>query len=416
MFARFASLGLALALTLALADVACAQDDRERARAEFQRGVEAFGRDDFQTALDAFQEAYRLAPHPSVRVNIANCYERLNRPIEALFHFEHFLSEAERPTPQQRREVQAAITRLEQLVGHIQLQVTPDGAMVTIDGGETRRSPVIEPVRVTAGRHTVDIRLDGFVPEHQTVEVQGGQTARVTIRLQRPGVASAGTTGAGTAGGATSTTGSGATGSGTTGAGTSTVAASTGATSTGATSTGATSTGATETTTEAAATGETGTTTTVATTTTEETAEQPSSGGGAGFVLATPTIIAGAVTIAAAIGAAITGGLALSANSDFDRQVAIVQDPSSSPDVREQARIDGESAASDARTLAVVTDVMLVTTIVGAGATAFFLITTQDGGLLASGEHEAASSTGPRMVAVPIVTGDVAGVSLVGTF
>jgi tetratricopeptide (TPR) repeat protein len=66
-----------------------AQDDTARARTEFQRGVELFQGSDYQRALDAFQEAYRLAPHASVRLNIANCYEQLGRPVEALFHFEH---------------------------------------------------------------------------------------------------------------------------------------------------------------------------------------------------------------------------------------------------------------------------------------------------------------------------------------
>ena len=373
MWVRFASSGLALLLTLTLGAVTHAQDDRERARAEFQRGVEAFGRDDFQVALDAFQEAYRLAPHPAVRVNIANCYERLNRPLEALFHFEHFLSEAERPTAQQRREVQSAIDRLERLVGHIQLQITPDGAMATLDGGETRRAPVVQPVRVTAGSHTLEVRMDGYATHRQTIEVQGGQTARIAVRLDRATVASAATEPAA----ATVTE------------------------------------PAPETTTETTA---VATTETTITTTVPEEPVQPAEGGG-GFVLAPATIIAGAITIAAGIGAGVTGGLALAADSDFNGQVAIYEDPASTPAVREQARIDGEAAASNASTLALVTDVLLVTTIVGAGATVFFLITTQDGGMLGdSGESDSASASGVQMVAVPIVTGDVAGAAIVGTF
>src|SRR6478609_6664356 len=47
---------------------------RARARQNFQTGVAAYQRGDFSVALEAFLTAYRLAPHPTVRVNIANCY------------------------------------------------------------------------------------------------------------------------------------------------------------------------------------------------------------------------------------------------------------------------------------------------------------------------------------------------------
>ena len=63
-----------------------------------------------------------------VRVNIANSYERLSRPLEALVHFERFLVEATSASPQQRREVETAIRRLRQLVGAIEVHVVPDGA------------------------------------------------------------------------------------------------------------------------------------------------------------------------------------------------------------------------------------------------------------------------------------------------
>ncbi|MBN8612060.1 MAG: tetratricopeptide repeat protein, partial [Deltaproteobacteria bacterium] len=178
-----------------LTSSAWAQEDREAARAEFERGRSSFEAGAYREALDHFQEAYRLAPHPNVRVNIANCYDQLDRPIEALFHFEHFLTEADHPPAAQRREVETAMARLRTRVGAITLQITPDGAQITIDSTETRRAPVPEPVRVTAGSHVVEIQLDGYRPERQTVVVEGGGTARLALRLQRaePAVASTGT-------------------------------------------------------------------------------------------------------------------------------------------------------------------------------------------------------------------------------
>ncbi|UJR82540.1 PEGA domain-containing protein [Sandaracinus amylolyticus] len=353
---------VALALGIASSRAAAQDVDRERARTEFQRGVDAYGRADYPTALEAFQEAYRLAPHPMVRVNIANAYEQLDRPLEALFHFERFLAESPGASRDQRREVDAAVRRLRQRVGEIDLHVTPDGALVTIDGAEQRRAPIAEPVRVVAGDHTIDIQLDGYRAEHRTVSVAGGQTARVDVRLARAEAVAASGVGA--------------------------IAEPT------------TEPGGTE---PVVATAEPATEV-------EPIAEPeptpPSSGGG--FRILEGVWIAGAVTIAAGIAAGVTGGLALSANDDFERHVATYEDTSLPEAVREQARVDGRNAADTASTLAVVTDALLVTTILAAGTTAFLLITTQEGGMLADEETDVA--------VVPMVGEGLAGAMVLGSF
>ncbi|WP_157068903.1 PEGA domain-containing protein [Sandaracinus amylolyticus] len=352
-----------VALALGIASPrAAAQDDRERARVEFQRGVDAYGRADYQVALEAFQEAYRLAPHPMVRVNIANAYEQLDRPLEALFHFERFLAESTGASREQRREVDAAVRRLRQRVGELDLHVTPDGAVVTIDGTEQRRAPIAEPVRVVAGDHTIDIQLDGYRAERRTVTVAGGQTARVDVRLARAEAV---------------------------------VASGVGASPVEATGTEAEPV--------------------VASTEPEPVVEPiaepeptppPSSGGG--FRILEGVWVAGAITIAAGIAAGVTGGLALAANDDFERHVATYEDTSLPEAVREQARVDGREAADSASTLAVVTDALLITTILAAGTTAFLLITTQEGGMLADEETDVA--------VVPMVGESVAGAMVLGSF
>lgn len=335
---------VALLASSLVASTAGAQSDADRARAheEFERGVAAYTANDYRTALDAFQEAYRLAPHASVRLNIAHCYEQLDRPVEALFHFEHYLTEASSVTGAQRREIEGTIRDLRRRTGTITLQVTPDGATIVIDGSETRRAPVSEPVRVTAGDHSVVITLDGYATERQTVHVEGGGDARVAVRLQRGTVAS-------------STTGT-----------------------TGTTTTTTTTEEPTTTTTTTTETTESETEVTTTTTETTEVTEEPvpeSSGGGVRFTA--PVFIAGGVTVAAGIAWGITGGLALSENSAFEGDVATANDTSLSNDVREAARVSGRGHADSARTLAIVSDVMMVTTLVGLGATTFFFILAQ---------------------------------------
>jgi len=87
---------LALSLTSwAVPRPAQAQDapTRAAARAAFQGGVAAYDAGHYQAALEHFQEAYRLLPNPTVRVNMASCYEQLDLPLQAIDHFERFLVE-----------------------------------------------------------------------------------------------------------------------------------------------------------------------------------------------------------------------------------------------------------------------------------------------------------------------------------
>ncbi|MBX7197194.1 MAG: PEGA domain-containing protein [Sandaracinaceae bacterium] len=398
-FGRFLSaLGLALALALVVAPLVSAQEDREAARAEFDQGRRAFEAGAFREALDHFQEAYRLAPHPNVRVNIANCYDQLDRPIEALFHFEHFLTEADHPPAAQRREVESAITRLRQRVGSISLQITPDGAVITIDGSETRRAPVSEPVRVVAGSHTVEIQLEGYRAERQTVVVEGGGTARVALRLQR-GDAVVASTGTGTS--ATTTSGS---ASGTTTSGSTTSGSTSGTTTSSGTETASTGGGTSETATTSTGTGDSSEgsgASSLASGTGSSSEGEPAGGTGGGLRITTPVIITGAVTGAALLGTIIMGSLALSANGSFEDAVRRANDPSLTAAQQEQARVDGQGAANDARGFAVATDVFLITTIVGAGVTTALFI-------IAQGESDQDDTVALVPVISPTTTGLVA--------
>ena len=307
-----------------------AQDSRAQARENFNAGVAAFEAGSWERALEAFQEAYRLAPHPSVRVNMANCYERLNRPLEALFHYESFLSEAADAPPAQRREVQSAIDELRGRIGEVTLRIAPDGALVRLDESEVRRAPIMNTIRMTAGSHLVEVRAEGYQSVRREFVVEGGQPAEIAIRLER---------------------------------GEDPVAEP-----------------LPEVTESPVVEGDPLPAEAVAAPPPSEpmTEEAPvDDGGGGGFEITTPTIIGAAATGALLVGTVITGVLALGANSDFEDAVARSNDTSLPRGERLLARQDGEDAASRANTLSAVTDVLLVSTIVAAGATVALFFLTQ---------------------------------------
>jgi tetratricopeptide (TPR) repeat protein len=62
---------------------------RESFRAAFDRGVAAYNGDDIEAAVDAFEEAVRLAPDdPEARINLGLVYMRMQRPEDGLRELE----------------------------------------------------------------------------------------------------------------------------------------------------------------------------------------------------------------------------------------------------------------------------------------------------------------------------------------
>jgi hypothetical protein len=159
--------------------------DRAEARRHFQAGVAAYTRGQWGPALEEFQSAYRLAPHPSVRVNMANCYAHLSRPTEAIFHFEQFLAESPGAPDAQVTQVETQIGQLRALVGELQITVLPVDAMgvaVTLDG---QVISIARPVHVSPGHHVVEALGDGLLPSRREFDVAAGQAQVLAFALER---------------------------------------------------------------------------------------------------------------------------------------------------------------------------------------------------------------------------------------
>ncbi len=372
-----------------------------QAGVHFRGGVAAFTRGEYSVALSEFQSAYRIAPHHAVRVNIANCYMHLGRPIDALNHFESFLSEAAVAGPinrTQRAEVDSQIAELRHQVGEVQVRIEPTSVrdpIVVVDGQTADARGL---VRMMPGRHTVEVSADGFSAGRQDVTVTAGQQSTVAILL-RPSSAGAATTTVA----ATTTTATAATTAATTNA----VATSTNTTTSPRVEPGPTTTTATGTA-SISTNNSTGTTSTG--TSTDNQTQEPL---GTGLVVGPPPntrrgpplglLIGSAVgTGVVAIGWGVFGGLSIGANGEFNRYARQVETNGSITPTEMSA---ASAAASRARTFALVSDVMLGLTIAGAAATTVLFIVTPRG----------AAQEQPRVALVPVVSPQSVGLSLGGT-
>ncbi len=92
------------------------RDDANLARAmeAFQRGSENYNKAKYDVALRDFLEAASLYASPDFQYNIGLCYEKLNKPEEAIAAFETYLKT--KPDAPDRANVEDRVARLKQMV------------------------------------------------------------------------------------------------------------------------------------------------------------------------------------------------------------------------------------------------------------------------------------------------------------
>lgn len=175
---------LAVAAVPAVVVAQPSADDRTEARRHFQTGVQRYQARDFAAALESFQNAYRIAPHPSVRKNIAACYDELGRTAEAVTEFELFLSESPNVPAPERRTIETHLRALRRRTAEVTVSLTPAepfGLAVTVDD---RVVSIARPVRVNAGHHTLQVTANGYATTAREFDATAGETQTLSLTLE----------------------------------------------------------------------------------------------------------------------------------------------------------------------------------------------------------------------------------------
>ncbi len=86
------------------------------ARASHKKAKKAYELGQFEEALAAYTEAYRLEPVAATLFNIAQCHRQMNQYQKAAFFYGRYLSQAKKPIPNEKvaRELMAEMMRKEE--------------------------------------------------------------------------------------------------------------------------------------------------------------------------------------------------------------------------------------------------------------------------------------------------------------
>src|SRR5262249_18426965 len=119
------------------ADSGGAADARAEAQRHVAQGLAEHGKGNLAAALGEFRAAYSLVLDPRILYNIAQEERALQKPVEALEHYERFLAEM-KPAPAEpdlgRRidTAEKAVAELHQQLGQLEI-VTEPGVEVLLD-------------------------------------------------------------------------------------------------------------------------------------------------------------------------------------------------------------------------------------------------------------------------------------------
>ncbi len=159
-------------------------DGTDDARGHFTRGVELFKEADFRAALIEFQRAYDAAPNYKVLYNLGQTSLELQDYAGALKAFRGYLEGGGNQIPAARRaQVEGDLKKAESRVARVEIAVNVEGADIVIDDVTVGRSPLREPVLVSAGRRKIVATKVGLTAVTRVIDVAGGDRPRVSLDL-----------------------------------------------------------------------------------------------------------------------------------------------------------------------------------------------------------------------------------------
>lgn len=191
-------------LACSLPAPALAADDVEQAKAHFAIGVRAYEDKKFAVAIEAFEEAQRLAPRPANLFTIAQAYRRkyyIDRDTrdlaQAVSNYKQYI--AADPNGPRVGEAAAALADLEPMAERLGATAAPAprqveknvariliapsiaGATARIDGGPALEVPA--GIEVQPGAHTVVVSAEGYADEQRQLALDPGESFALDIKM-----------------------------------------------------------------------------------------------------------------------------------------------------------------------------------------------------------------------------------------
>jgi tetratricopeptide (TPR) repeat protein len=161
-----------------------AEDDKEKAKKHFKQGAILYDEGNYEAALVEFKASYEANPNWKMRYYVAVTLQALHRFVEAEKELELYLEEgADAVTGKKKKEVDDILASLSGVIGQLQVLTEPQGAFLYIGNDHVGETPLAGPLRLDVGTYGLTVKKEGFESKTVEVEVPGGETVEVTVKL-----------------------------------------------------------------------------------------------------------------------------------------------------------------------------------------------------------------------------------------
>jgi len=135
-------------------------------------------------ARTSFYAAWEASKNPRVLFNVAICEKNLARYARAIDTFKKELADGKgQLTPEEEADIKTQIAGLELFVAQLTIDVNEPGADIYVDDTKVGTSPLPAPVSVQIGERHVRAVKPGFAEMRETIELKGGASGSVTLKL-----------------------------------------------------------------------------------------------------------------------------------------------------------------------------------------------------------------------------------------
>jgi hypothetical protein len=135
-------------------------------------------------ALDLFRQAYALEKSPRALAQVALAEQALGRWSEAEVDLAQAVARPDDPWIARNKVLlNQALAEIQGHLGSLQLTGGVPGAEVFVNGARAGTLPLAKPLRVNAGKATLEIHAANYLPIARTVIVPKGGLARETVAL-----------------------------------------------------------------------------------------------------------------------------------------------------------------------------------------------------------------------------------------
>lgn len=167
---------------LASPTLAQTEDELERARTLFVEGVELTHEERWDEAIARFRQVLEVRATPQVKYNLALALEASGQLSEAAALLRE-IQDSRELDRRARRDVQRLMRRIGPRLGQITIRIAGDeaGVRVYLDDEEIPLHRIGQPLTVDPGERRLVMKRRGRVVATQSVQVESGQLAEVTL-------------------------------------------------------------------------------------------------------------------------------------------------------------------------------------------------------------------------------------------